>query len=85
MIKDVNILSVLKRYLLNTILTLMRIKKILLNVMLYTSKKLSKAYYLKENFYEVMASTDYDTAKEHLTYWMIHAKNSGLPCFVSVI
>lgn len=55
-----------------------------LNVMLYTSEKLSNAYYLKENFYEVMASTDYDTAKDRLTSWIIHAENSGLPRFVSV-
>ena len=55
-----------------------------LNVMLYTSEKLSNAYYLKENFYEVMASTDYDTAKERLIRWIIHAENSGLPRFVSV-
>ena len=55
-----------------------------LNVMLYTSEKLSNAYYLKENFYEVMASTDYDTAKERLTRWMIHAENSGLHHFISV-
>ena len=40
--------------------------------------------YLKENFYEVMASTDYDTAKKRLICWIIHAENSGLPRSVSV-
>ena len=42
--------------------------------MLYTSEKLSNAYYLKENFYEVMAPTDYNTAKARLTRWMIMLK-----------
>ena len=31
-----------------------------------------------------MVFTDYDTAKEYLIRWMIHAENSGLSCFVSV-
>ncbi len=54
-----------------------------LNVMLYTSEKLSNAYLLKESFYEVMASEDYNTAKERLTKWIIYAENSGLPRFVT--
>ena len=45
--RDVNILSVLKRYLLNIIIALMRIKNAVLIVMLYTSEKLSNAYYLR--------------------------------------
>ena len=42
--------------------------------MLYTSEKLSNAYYLKENLYKVMTSIGYDTEKERLTRWMIMLK-----------
>lgn len=31
-----------------------------------------------------MASTDYNTANDRLTSWIIHAENSELPRFVSV-
>lgn len=59
-------------------------QKMRLNVMLYTSEKLAIAYALKESFYDVMASTDYNTAKEKLTKWVIYAENSGLSRFISV-
>ena len=52
--------------------------------MLYTSKKLATTYALKEHFYDVMASTDYNTAQEKLTKWVIYAENSGLSRFMSI-
>ena len=59
-------------------------QKMRLNVMLYTSKKLANAYALKESFYDVMESSDFDTAKEKLQKWVLYAEKSGLPRFVTV-
>ena len=55
-----------------------------LNVMLYTSEKLANAYALKESFYDLMDSSDFNTAKEKLQKWVMYAENNGLPRFVSV-
>lgn len=52
--------------------------------MLHTSKKLSIAHALKEEFFDVMASQTRLEALQKLTLWITHAENSDLPRFVSV-
>lgn len=54
------------------------------NVMLYTSQKLSTAHSLKEEFFKVMQSQTRLEAMQLLTTWITHAQNSNLPRFVSV-
>lgn len=53
-------------------------------VMLYTSKKLSLAHTLKEEFFDFLQSQTRLEALSALTLWINHAENSGLPRFVSV-
>ena len=53
-------------------------------VMLHTSKKLSMAHALKEEFFDVMTSQTRLKALQKLTVWITHAENSDLPRFVFV-
>lgn len=52
--------------------------------MLYANEKLPTAYLFKESFYKVIASKDYNTAKERLTKWIIYVQNSSLHGFVII-
>lgn len=53
------------------------------DIMLYQSEKILKAYALKEAFFEFMASEDRNTATQRLSRWVLRAENSGLSSFVN--
>lgn len=53
------------------------------NVMLYSSPKLSSAYFLKELFYRVLDANDKQTAKKLMSDWILNAQASDIPAFVS--
>ena len=47
--------------------------------LLYLSDDLRCAYYLKEQFYEILDCNDNIKAKKLLSEWILSAQNSGLP------
>ena len=51
------------------------------NVMLYASSNLSRAYWFKEKFLEILDSNDYESAKNAMSDWIAGAENCGLPDF----
>lgn len=53
------------------------------NVMLYSSAKLSSAHFLKELFYHILDAEDKQTAKKLMSDWILNAQDSGIPAFVS--
>ena len=53
--------------------------------MLQISKRLAQAYYLKNEFYEVMKSKDLAEAKKRMFNWMMHAQTAALPEFEDCI
>lgn len=53
--------------------------------MLSISKRLAYAYYLKNEFYDVMHSADYADAKKALGHWLFKAQTADLPEFRSCI
>ncbi len=50
--------------------------------LLYLSDDLRCAYYLKEQFYEILDCNDNIKAKKLLSEWIIYAQNSGLPDYL---
>ena len=53
------------------------------DIMLYHSEKILKAYSLKEQFFKFMESKSRTQAKERLSGWVLIAENSGLAAFAS--
>ncbi len=51
------------------------------NVMLYTSVTLSRAYWHKEKFLEILDCKDAHLAKQLLSEWIRNAENCGIPQF----
>ena len=51
------------------------------NTMLYTSEKLSTAYWLKENFLRILDCDSTNTARKQLSDWVMAASNSNLKRF----
>ena len=51
------------------------------NVMLYYSVNISRAYFYKESFYKVLRAKDSSTAKKLLAEWIKSAENCGLVPF----
>ena len=49
-----------------------------INSLLYISDELRFAYYLKEQFYELMDAEDRETAKRLMSDWIMSAQNSGI-------
>ena len=53
------------------------------NVMLYSSAKLSSSHFLKELFYRMLDANDKQTAKKLMSEWIMSSQNSDIPAFVS--
>lgn len=53
------------------------------DIMLYYSENILKAYSLKESFFRFMASTSRQEAKQRLSQWVLTAENSGLESFAT--
>lgn len=53
------------------------------DLMLYASEKLLKAYSLKEMYFEFMQANDSKEARKLLSKWVLYAGNSQIPSFVS--
>ena len=53
------------------------------DLMLYASEKLLKAYSLKELYFEFMQANDSKEARKLLSQWILLAGNSQIPSFVS--
>ena len=51
------------------------------NVMLYYSVNISRAYFLKEQFLKIINYKDIDSAKQAMNNWIKSAENSRLPQF----
>ncbi len=51
------------------------------NVMLYYSVNISRAYFYKEQFLKIISHTDTDTAKKAMSEWIENAENCGIPQF----
>lgn len=51
------------------------------NILLYASPTLSTAYFLKEQFLEILDSNDIDTARKSMAKWIMNAHSSGIPQF----
>lgn len=60
-------------------------QKLQVSVMLSVSADLSTAYFLKEQFYELLKSTSQEQAKKQLSDWIIEAEESEIPEFASSI
>lgn len=51
------------------------------NVMLYYSVNISRAYFYKEQFLKILSNTDAESAKKALSEWIANAENCGIPQF----
>lgn len=53
------------------------------DIMLYQSERILKAYALKEEFFEFMSSDDRNSATRRLSKWVLNAETSGLSSFLA--
>ena len=51
------------------------------NVMLYYSVNISKAYFYKEEFLKILSTKDTESAKKSMSEWIQSAENCGIPQF----
>ena len=51
------------------------------NVMLYYSVNISRAYFYKEQFLKILNNKDNETAKQAMSNWIQNAENCGIPQF----
>jgi len=51
------------------------------NVMLYYSVNISRAYFYKEQFLKILSQKDVDSAKKAMSDWIQNAENCGIPQF----
>ena len=51
------------------------------NVMLYYSVNISRAYFYKEQFLKILNSKDAESAKKAMSEWIQNAENCGIPQF----
>ena len=51
------------------------------NVMLYYSVNISRAYFYKEEFLKILSNKDAESAKKAMSEWIQNAENCGIPQF----
>ena len=51
------------------------------NVMLYYSVDISRAYFYKEQFLKILNNTDVESAKKAMSDWIANTENCGIPQF----
>ena len=51
------------------------------NVMLYYSVKISRAYFYKEEFLKILSNKDTESARKAMSDWIQNAENCGIPQF----
>ena len=55
------------------------------NVMLYYSVNISRAYFYKEQFLNILSNKDAESAKKAMSDWIQNAENSGIPQFENAL